>query len=248
MTTLSPLVEELKVHLSRYLSVHKSRSLSGVARKSGVSYSTVRRIQNGDCGEPHFTDTVIPIASVVFEGEWDQLYSFLRKHNKSAALSQFIENSSLKPILASDPKIEWCRVAVLIEAMASISGGIQISSIEKKFGDVGVSIGRTLVKLGYLEELSNVFTASLKFDQNHVATAARAKALWNSYTPQNKQSDSGHFFIAQAYTPGGAKEFDTLLDNFLRGLSELTERDKNKDQNKNVIRLMALLKENINEL
>ncbi|NRA68576.1 MAG: hypothetical protein HRU19_29085 [Pseudobacteriovorax sp.] len=92
---VSPLVSELQELLVQYLKGHKNRSLSGISRKSGVSYSTVRRIYSGDTSEPSFTDTIVPIAGVILAET--EFFVFLKKHCTSNALYSAIADQKKDP-------------------------------------------------------------------------------------------------------------------------------------------------------
>ncbi|NRA68575.1 MAG: hypothetical protein HRU19_29080 [Pseudobacteriovorax sp.] len=145
-------------------------------------------------------------------------------------------------------KLEWCKVALSIEAMADISKGCTLQLIEKKFGSYGIEVVRELEKFGYIK-IEQDLISSIEHDMidtNIGSTLNRCKVLASSFSmgQSERTNRQKHYYVSDAFSVEASKEIDELRSEFVKRLSDIREKDKDRTD-KNSVKIIAILSEDI---
>lgn len=148
MDQLPPLAEALKLEIDKYLSERPNRSIASLARKSGLAYSTVRRMAQGEA-QPELS-TVITILGAVLGR--DGFISFLKNYfPKEGAV---FENHFSSTERFSDEELDFFlrdEISNFIIHLCCTRNGTTVEIIQKLLGDRGMGKLDNLVEAGYID-------------------------------------------------------------------------------------------------
>ncbi|SMF34956.1 hypothetical protein [Pseudobacteriovorax antillogorgiicola] len=137
---LGPIIDSIE----RYLDGHSSRNMRTLARRSGVSYATIRRLMQRETTSPSVETTILPILSVFMDNK--EIYSILRKCRLE--FSSFIQ-----PFVSYDTQssFRYTPVDQQILALASRSEGYTLDHLSNDIGQKGLERVEVLYEANLLE-------------------------------------------------------------------------------------------------
>ncbi|MDB2447065.1 hypothetical protein N9W79_00405 [bacterium] len=148
MDTKPPLAEALKLEIDKYLSERPNRSIASLARKSGLAYSTVRRMAQGEA-QPELS-TVITILGATLGREG--FISFLKGYfPKEGAV---FENHFSNTQKFSDEELDFFlrdEISNFIIHMSCTRHGTDVDTIQRILGGRGMDKLDNLVEAGYID-------------------------------------------------------------------------------------------------
>jgi hypothetical protein len=146
MESMMGLLQELSDLIGLWLEKRRNASLPGLARVSGVSYPTVRRIYQKEC-EPTL-NVVVSLLTVVATP--DESRAFLERHYPD--LAQIMGPTMDRQVI--DEAIELDRFSAnhfLALALASTKDGVSVDEMKERAGRRGVDSLNELIDLGLFE-------------------------------------------------------------------------------------------------
>ncbi|SMF69002.1 hypothetical protein [Pseudobacteriovorax antillogorgiicola] len=167
------LIDDVADAISSYVEAHPSRSLRTLSRRSGVSYSTIRRIVQKDVGEPSVEKTILPILGVFLNLK--EIYSILEKNNQPMA-------SFIRPFVGFEkkPTLDLCDLDQQIILEATGKQGTTRERIETLHGQLtGAGRLEYLLETGLLQEIDgkikakNLYLSNPKVVLSHIEMSAR---------------------------------------------------------------------------
>lgn len=149
METNPPLADALKNEIDQYLSERPNRSVASLARKSGLAYSTVRRIAQGEA-QPELS-TVITILGAILGR--DGFISFLKNYfPKEGAV---FENHFSTTQKFSDEELDFFlrdEISNFIIHLSCTRHGTHIDTIKRLLGERGMNKLDNLIDAGYIDK------------------------------------------------------------------------------------------------
>ena len=140
---------DLQQAVEAYMSRSSVRSVAFVARKSGLPYSTVRRVVQGE-GTPTFS-TVIAILSVIMD--CDGLLEFIQKYFPECyeILSLTFAHGD-RPVVYDAKLKQYLHDPLChhILHLCSCNTGTTVSKVEQMFGELGVRKLQAMIDDGYI--------------------------------------------------------------------------------------------------
>ena len=131
------LVSDIVIVLSEYLRRHKYHSLHTLAQKSGIGYSTIRRLAQGEAGKPN-ADTVINLIDAALTPE--ERIVFLKKHFPK--ISNILEDIYHSPHQNHQNETENIFLKKSLHSfifnMAATTHGTTVSAIKRLKGEHGL--------------------------------------------------------------------------------------------------------------
>ena len=145
----SDLVAAVVDRIEEYLNGHESRTKSTLAMKSGVSYSTLRRLINKDVESPNLDTTVVPILSVFMTPK--EISSLVGPYIPAYA-SFYLDDTD-----AFESKgVDWEDLDGRLVLLSRGKNGISLQRIEKLWGQKGFKRSEYLTQKGILKEENGV--------------------------------------------------------------------------------------------
>ena len=177
------MMQKLREAMDRWLGARKQRNLSTLARLSKVSYSTVRRISQGESTNPD-SRHVLALASIVMSSE--ELVPFAREYLPLLAndreLSIRSEHDELLDLMEDERYIP-----ILI--LASHSTGTNEAEVTQYFGEESTKRFVQMIDLGILTKVgrenfrleSDIGGSSLETARKWISTMALISRSSNDY-------------------------------------------------------------------
>ncbi len=185
------LANTLKTAIQNYLEADKRRSLSTLARKSGVSYATVRRLAQGEIKEPQL-DNVLQICAIIMP--FEQTIELLDSYNPDIAewlRSKRRNHYEFSPLQDS---FSFETPDVFIIAHAATKNGLREEIVIERFGRYGVERLQLLEEGGLIERSKDCFkTKHVNFVDPNPSSVLKRMALCLEQFDLDKL-DSGAFF------------------------------------------------------
>lgn len=146
---LNDISRAIKVVIEDYLAGHRTRSLATLARQSGISYTTLRRMAQRE-GAPT-AEPVLKVIDVALDGKARALFltqyfpeiSRVAGFVGSESATQGESNAVLKPFYSRDPHC-------LILLLAQNQSGTDVKTIERLCGEAGPLAIRELRDAGLI--------------------------------------------------------------------------------------------------
>ncbi len=177
------LLEELVQAINTWMLGNKNRSLSSLARKANVAYSTIRRIaQNESVPHPY---TALAIAEVVYTV--DQRIDFLKKHFPIVGnLMEECYNGKVQTLPSEGMLDQFLRKEPhnRIFNMAATHAGTNRSVIQRLTGEFGIEALEEMLNAGVILESD---TGKIHYHQEHWAYGSFDEAL------EQTRHSVGHF-------------------------------------------------------
>lgn len=143
-----PLAEALKLEIDKYLSERPNRSIASLARKSGLAYSTVRRMAQGEA-QPELS-TVITILGATLGR--DGFITFLKSYfPKEGAVFESHFSTTEK---FSDEELDFFlrdEISNFIIHLSCTRHGTNVETINRLLGERGMNKLDNLVEAGYID-------------------------------------------------------------------------------------------------
>ncbi|SMF63469.1 hypothetical protein [Pseudobacteriovorax antillogorgiicola] len=136
-------IEPIVQRIEQYLGEHKSRNMRTLERRSGVNYSSIRRLLQREVSDPSVEKTLFPLLSVFMDN--NEIVNLFRECNIEFAnhLESYTSYSQ-----AADYRYKELDQVIL--ALASKPEGAEISAIERHYGTIAKSTIETLISLELL--------------------------------------------------------------------------------------------------
>lgn len=228
---------DLSSYIDAYLSGSKTRSLMGLATKSGVAYTTIRRMLQ--CEQNPSLSTALSVMQVVATDE--QIVEFAKKHwpdkasiiEKHAQLSKDVDKEALFAAI-SDPD------SFQLLCLSSMDEGVSASDA---FRIVGARAERKLEKLlsiGIIEEKRGHFYSKefLLSDLRPIANAIHnsAELLVRGYEYQAEAAT----WQVDGLNEEGIRAVKTLVKEFAEKLQDIRRAPDCKGSSSTVVAAFAL--------
>ena len=149
MGTMPSLSEALRSAIDQYIGEHRSRSIASLARKSGLGYSTVRRLSQGEA-TPELS-TVIAVLGAIKSR--DEFISFL--NNYFPQQGHFLDKHFGEDARLSDSDLDYYLrddVANFIIHLCGTTAGSHIDIVEKQTGQLGLRKLSDLIEAGFIQK------------------------------------------------------------------------------------------------
>ena len=185
------LANTLKTAIQNYLDADKRRSLSTLARKSGVSYATIRRLAQGEIKEPQL-DNVLQVCAIIMT--FEDTITLLDSYNSDIAewLRRKRQHNYTFSTLSDSFNFETPDVFII--AHAATKKGVREEIVVERFGRYGVERLQLLEEAGLIERYQDSFkTKHVNFvDPNPRSVLKRMALCLEQFDLANL--DSGAFF------------------------------------------------------
>ncbi len=148
------LINEVRRKVQAYLDENQKRSFSSLARKSGVSYSTVRRLVCGETTHCGIDSTIIPILSVFMTRQ--EIHELISRYDSKFAEVWKPLFNDYQFINPSEKMTTWKEYDQYILSLANHPEGVTVGRITKDLGEMaGVKRADELVSSGLLKKVGN---------------------------------------------------------------------------------------------
>ncbi len=222
------LIDEVRILIQTYLDASRSRSIGTLAKKSGVSYSTVRRVVTGETTQAVIDTTVIPILSVFMKRK--EIHELIGKYDPKFAqvwkpiFDDDCENTTLK-------MATWKDFDQHIIALASTSKGVSSERLAKDLGELaGLARAEELVNMGILKEEYGIFyTPSENFtDITPSSVLERITIFSRSYNLNNVGRGAYYWIFSESMCEEAYKEIQNASLEFITRVNEVKAKYKSK--------------------
>lgn len=149
METKPQLAEALKLEIDTYISARPNRSIASLARKSGLAYSTVRRMAQGEA-QPELS-TVITILGAILGREG--FINFLKEHFPKEGA--FFESHFSTTQKFSDEELDFFlrdELSNYIIHLSCTRHGTTVEAIRRILGERGIRKLENLIEAGYIDK------------------------------------------------------------------------------------------------
>ena len=203
---------EVSEILKKWLNEKESRNASQLAHKSCTSYSTVRRMIEGE--RETSLESAIPVLGKVLKPI--DLVALVRKHfsNLDSLWKAFAENGVV--FLEGSENIDWHEVDNDILSLATASSGTSLQVIEREFGAFGMKRVNYLLAVGVIREINSrikLFSENWT-DPSHSSMLKRMALRMEHY----KRENIGEFAAFRTLT---VEASDEDISRFLVEIKEL---------------------------
>lgn len=148
------LIPEIKEKLEKWIDSGPSRSIAELARRSGVSYTSTRRMVQNE-GLPSYNN-LANILSVLLENDIDALPTLLKQQfpHLGRAIDMFLNDGVISDQNreALNRTINENSLASVIYAMSDSDDGTSLSDIIEEHGRSGLKALKELTSVGLIEE------------------------------------------------------------------------------------------------
>ena len=223
------MIPTLQSRIERYLSESKHRSLHTLAARAQVSYSTVRRIAQG---EVKTVDLSNALAILQATGDWPSTLGFLKEHFPDAG--KYLEAVTMKRHLSEniDPNLEASLLEfskfVIISLAATPFGATRQRIIDVVGKKAGPLLDEMLVGDLLKEEGGKVFTTQENFGTTDLAvqTAQVQHCLaFVSRDHQGKRRQQSGVFT-EGVSREGQEKIHAIFEKALLEMHEVSAKDK----------------------
>jgi hypothetical protein len=232
---------ELSGFIDAYLSASKSRSLMGLATRSGVGYTTIRRMLQ--CEQSPSLSTALSILQVVATDE--QIVAFAKKHWPDQATiiekhAQFSKNLDKEALFAAITD----REAMQLLCLSATDEGLSAADADRVVGLRASSKMEKLVSAGLVEEKRGRYYGK-EFLLSDLRSVARA--IHNSADVLVQGAD-GQCEAATWQVDGLSEEgvvaVKNLIQEFADRLQEIRRSPANKGKMSTVVAAFAVRMDN----
>lgn len=190
------LIDEVRERVRKYLEENPKRSVTSLARKSGLSYSTIRRLINNETNQSGIDTTIIPILSVFMSRK--EIHELIGKYEPRFA-------QVWKPLLDDDYKfidpsrrvLNWKQYDQYIIGLAQQNEGVEKERIAKDLGQIaGINRAEELCAIGLLREVNGkYFTFTENYSDSSIASILEKISLLAKSFNQENIGRGAHYWI-----------------------------------------------------
>ncbi|SMF41083.1 hypothetical protein [Pseudobacteriovorax antillogorgiicola] len=216
------LVDAVVRAIEKYLNGHSSRSLSSLARRSGVSYATIRRLMQHDVAQPSIENTVIPILSVFMSSK--DVADLIAEYGNSSLISVWDENRTFQ----QSHSIDWENVDHRILLEARRSQGVSFESICIRYGKlIGAPRLSYLLENGFLRlENGNYFISNeFEVDPSPKSSLHKIQAVAKNFDTSHL-GEGAFFDYFSGSIPGDSMD---IVRGAAKDFIEVLEQEGGKD-------------------
>ena len=190
------LIEEVRDRVRQYLDENPKRSITSLARKSGLSYSTVRRLVNNETSQCGIDTTIIPILSVFLSRE--EIYELIGKYDeKFASVWKPLNDGGYQYMKPSQKVESWREFDQHIIGLAQHPEGVTKERIIRDLGEMaGLKRAEELCTIGLLRIVNDKFFTFTEHYTDPSATSMLEKiSLLAKGFNQENLGQGAHFWI-----------------------------------------------------
>ncbi|MGB0453938.1 MAG: hypothetical protein ACPGJV_09505 [Bacteriovoracaceae bacterium] len=191
--------QQLKDVVSNYLESHPNVSINGLAKRSGIGATTIRRILKTENQKNIAPHTVLNLLSTITkEKSLGRLINTtqgplktLLKENFSCFTEETLEatyDNKLNKLLSDS-------TSYLIYKLASNRSGVRLEIVKELYGSVGINKVQELMNHGYLKETEGkVFTKNKEFSLDLETAVSHLPELVKLYKPNQVELKKNLFY------------------------------------------------------
>ncbi|SMF59847.1 hypothetical protein [Pseudobacteriovorax antillogorgiicola] len=212
--------------IETYLAGHPSRSLRNLSRRSGVSYSTIRRLMQREVMQPSIENTVVPILSVFMSSQ--NVAAVIKEYGGSLA-TMWDQN---KRTFQQSQGIDWEDIDYQIILEARRSEGVTREAICSRYGKlIGAPRLEYLLDQGVLRlDNGNYFASSdFELDPSPISILKKIRAIAKNFDTQHLGKGAFFDYFAGSVSQDGLERIRTAARRFVAVLEEEGAKDVSQD-------------------
>ncbi len=227
---LKMLIEEVREKVRKYLDENPKRSITSLARKSGLSYSTVRRLVNNETTQCGIDTTIIPVLSVFMPRK--DIHELIGKYDpRFVQVWKPLFDGNYKFIDPSQRVLSWKEYDQYIIGLAQQSNGVPKERIARDLGEIaGLKRAEELCSIGMLREVNGkYFTFTENYSDSSIASILeKISLLAKSFNQENIGRGAHYWIFSELLSDAAFEEMRQAGREYVARMNEIRSKHRNE--------------------